>query len=297
MVDSSKIIKIGNAQAFWGDQPQAPALLAKQQLDLHYLTLDYLSEVSLSIMAIQQEKDPLKGYAQDFIEVVRSLIPFWKSGRTLKVIANAGGLNPQGCGMACLALLQKENCFPLKIAVISGDSILGIMQAETENPLFENLDTGKAVQTVAERLVTANAYLGAKSIAEALQNGADIVITGRVADPSLTVGPCVAEFGWGWNDYDRLAGATVAGHLIECGTQVTGGISTHWLEIEEASTIGFPIVEMHADGSFVITKPEGTGGRVTLETVKEQLLYELGDPDNYLKPRCHSLVFIPSTNA
>jgi hypothetical protein len=229
MVDSSKIIKIGNAQAFWGDQPQAPALLAKQQPDMHYLTLDYLSEVSLSIMAIQQEKEPGKGYAQDFIEVVRSLIPLWKNGRKLKVIANAGGLNPQACGMACLALLQKENCVPLKIAVISGDSVIGMLQAETENPLFASLDTGQAVQTVADRLVTANAYLGAKPIAEALQNGADIVITGRVADPSLTVGPCVAEFGWDWNNYDRLAGATVAGHLIECGTQVTGGISTHWM--------------------------------------------------------------------
>lgn len=283
-MDSHKIIKIGNAQAFWGDQPRAPFELAQQQPDLDYLTLDYLSEVSLSIMAIQREKDPEKGYAQDFVEVIRSLIPLWKKGRKLKVIANAGGLNPQGCGMACLFLLQKESCSPLKIAVISGDSVLGILQAETENPLFNNLDSGQAIQTVADKLVTANAYLGAKPIAEALCNGADIVITGRVADPSLTVGPCVAEFGWDWTDYDRLASATVAGHLIECGTQVTGGISTNWMELQDTPPIGFPVIEMSADGSFVITKPEGTGGCVSIETVKEQLLYELGDPDNYLSP-------------
>ena len=281
----NKTLKIGNAQAFWGDQPDAAAQLARQQPDLDYLTLDYLSEVSLSIMAIQKDKQGSSlGYARNFIKVVRSLVPLWKTGRKLRVVTNAGGLNPQACAMACFELLKEEAVSSLKLAVVSGDSVINILQAESENPLFNSLDTGKAVQTIADKLVTANVYFGAKPIAEALANGADIVITGRTADPSLTVGPCAAEFGWRWDDYDRIAGATIAGHLIECGTQATGGISTHWMEIEDPAHIGFPFVEVHEDGSFVVAKPEGTRGVISMETVKEQLLYEIGDPNNYLSP-------------
>ena len=153
-----------------------------------------------------------------------------------------------------------------------------------EDELLRNLDTGQAIADVRNRIVTANAYLGARPIAEALARGADLVITGRVADPSLTVGPCAHWFGWSWDDWDRLAGATVAGHLIECGTQLTGGISTEWLQTPEVECIGFPIAEVAADGSCVVTKPRGSGGRVCEETVKEQLLYEIGDPDAYLSP-------------
>jgi Acyclic terpene utilisation family protein AtuA len=273
------VIKIGNAQGFWGDSPSAPARLVAQQPDLDYLTLDYLSEVSLSIMAIQQEKDPTLGYAKDFLEVIRSLIPFWKKGLNVKVIANAGGLNPLGCAQAC-----KEICKDLKIGVVSGDNVLERLKTDPKNPLFANLDTKESLSQVVSRLVTANAYLGAKSIAEALRQGAQIVITGRIADPSLTVGPCVAHYQWGWTDWNRLAGATIAGHLIECGTQATGGVSTDWLSLEDPAHLGFPVVEVFSDGSCIMTKPPGTAGKVTQETVKEQLLYEIGDPDNYLSP-------------
>lgn len=279
----TECIKIGNAQGFWGDSPGAPARLAAQTPDLDYLTLDYLSELSLSIMAIQREKDPALGYAKDFVQVVASLIPFWKKGSEVKVISNAGGLNPAGCAAACQKILQEAQC-PLKIGVVSGDNVLELLKADVDNPLYANLETHASIREVSSRLVTANAYLGAKPIAEALMQGAQIVVTGRVADPSLTVGPCAAHFRWAWEDYQRLAGATIAGHLIECGTQATGGISTQWMEMEDPAHLGFPIAEVYADGMCVLTKPKGTSGRVTIETVKEQLLYEIGDPDNYLSP-------------
>jgi hypothetical protein len=277
------MLRIGNAQAFWGDRPTAPASLVQQQPDLDYLTLDYLAEVSLSIMAIQREKDPTAGYAKDFLDVLKSLIPFWQQGRQVKIVTNAGGLNPIGCAKACQEILSAENCF-LKIAIVNGDDVLSILQSQKDDRLFANLETQEPLSNIRERLVTANAYLGAKSIAEALLAGAQIVITGRVTDPSLTVGPCVAHYGWSWQEYDKLAGATVAGHVIECGTQATGGICTNWLDVPDIAHIGFPVVEIEESGNFVITKPPGTGGKVTIETVKEQLIYELGDPENYLSP-------------
>jgi Acyclic terpene utilisation family protein AtuA len=279
-----KFVKIGNAQGFWGDQPGAAATLISQQPDLDYLTLDYLAEVSMSIMAIQQEKDPHLGYARDFIEVIDSLIPFWNKGLPFKVVSNAGGLNPIGCAEACQKVLQKSSKRPLKIGIMAGDNVLNFLKETPQNPLFANLDTNQPLTDIAEKLVTANAYLGAEPISEALKKGADIVITGRTADPSLTVGPCLAHFGWELNDYHRLAGATIAGHLIECGTQVTGGVSTNWLDIEDPAHLGFPVAEIFDDGSFVITKPPSSSGQVTLQTVKEQLLYEIGDPGCYLSP-------------
>jgi len=280
---SDSIVRIGNAQGFWGDSSIAPATLIAQQPDLDYLTLDYLAEVSMSILAIQREKDPLAGFASDFIEVVRSLIPFWKKGLHFKIVTNAGGLNPLGCAMACQALLKGSGLAAMKIGVVSGDDLTTLFKDSSEAS-FQHLETAESHQRIKSRLVSANAYFGAEPIVRALQAGADIVITGRVADPSLTVAPCVAHFGWSWSDYDRLAGATIAGHLIECGTQVTGGISNHWLEVPDLSHIGFPVVEVDANGSCVITKPQKSGGVVSIETVKEQLLYEIGDPDRYLSP-------------
>lgn len=277
------MIKIGNAQAFWGDTQKAAAHLIEQQPDLDYITLDYLSEVSLSIMAAQKEKDAHAGYARDFIEVVESLIPFWQNGSRVKVITNAGGLDPKACAEACYAALRKKECV-LKIAVVSGDDLLGFIKRDPSNPLYNHLETNEAISTILPNLATANAYLGAKPIVEAIKNGADIIITGRVADPSLTVAPCIANYNWSFDDYNRLAQATIAGHLIECGTQVTGGISTNWLDIPDHDDIGFPFVEMSFDGSFVITKPDKSGGCVNIQTVKEQLLYEIGDPDRYLSP-------------
>lgn len=279
------ILRIGNAQGFWGDDPHAPARLAAQAHDLDYLTLDYLAEVSMSILAKQRERDPLAGYPRDFLNVIHSLTPLWQSGRRLRVVTNAGGLNPNGCGQAVAAILREAGCLHLKVGIVSGDDVLPLLRETHARDLsaFSHLETREPLSSVHSRLVTANAYLGATPLVEALRAGADIVITGRVADPSLTVAPCVAHFGWAPDDYGRLAGATIAGHLIECGTQVTGGISTDWLELP-TEDIGFPIAEVSPDGSCVINKPSGTGGRVSERTVKEQLLYEIGDPDNYLSP-------------
>lgn len=279
-----EIVKIGNAQGFWGDQPDAPLRLVKQQPDLDYLTLDYLSEVSLSIMAIQHEKDPTLGYARDFVEVVKMLAPLWKDGLKTKIICNAGGINPKGCAEACLEALRSHGCNNIKIGVVSNDNVLPLLTKNPDAPLFHNLETNKSLQYIAKKLVTANAYFGAKPVVEALQKGAQIVITGRVADPSLTVAACAFKFGWNWSDYQKLAGATIAGHLIECGTQVCGGISNRWLELPDLAHIGFPIAEVEESGRCVITKPQRSGGAVSLETVKEQLLYEIGDPSRYLSP-------------
>lgn len=281
-------VRIGNAQAFWGDRSNAAAEMLAREPNLDYLTLDYLAEVSMSILAMQRERDPAAGFARDFVDVVRSLVPYWSSGGRCRLIANAGGLNPRGCAEACKAALEDAGCRSLRIGIVTGDDVLEIVRtaaAEAASPSeFSNLDTGAAIWQVRNRLVTANAYLGAAPIVEALAAGADIVITGRVADPSLVVAACMHHFGWRENELDQLAGATVAGHLIECGTQVTGGISTDWLDVPDAAHIGFPIVEVAANGSCVVTKPHGTGGRVTEMTVKEQLLYEIGDPDRYLSP-------------
>jgi hypothetical protein len=279
-------VRIGNAQAFWGDRTDAAAEMLVHEPELDYLTLDYLAEVSMSILAMQRERDPNAGFAREFVEVVRSLVPYWSSGGRCRVVTNAGGLNPRGCAEACRAILADAGCRPLKIGIISGDDVLELVRAaaNSDSNEFQNLDTGAKLHDVRDRLVTANAYLGASPIVEALAGGADIVITGRVADPSLVVAPCIHHFGWKDNDRDRLAGATIAGHLIECGTQVTGGISTDWLDIPDTAHIGFPIVEVSNDGSCIVTKPHGTGGHVSEMTVKEQLLYEIGDPDNYLSP-------------
>lgn len=302
-------LKVANASAFWGDQPDAASRLVAQQPGLDFVTLDYLAEVSLSIMAIQRAKDPSAGYARDFVEVVRSLAPFWLAGGRTRIVTNAGGLDPLACGRACRDVLRAAKVPELKIAVVTGDDVLPHLRASSDDGQpsteegsvsprgesgvcaltddksdFGNLETGAPLAEIAGRLGTANAYVGATGIADALRAGADIVITGRVADPSLTVGPCLAHFGWAIDDYERIAGATVAGHLIECGTQVCGGFSTDWLTLPHPDNIGFPIAEIAADGSCVLTKPPDTGGAVSVQTVKEQLLYEIGDPGNYLSP-------------
>ena len=278
------ILKIGNAQAFWGDRNGASYRLLQQQPDLDYLTLDYLSEVSLSIMAAQKTKDPLAGYAKDFIEVIKSLVPFWKEGSKVKIITNAGGLEPLLCGKACMEVLKDCGLHALRIGIVSGDDVLETIRNDFKNSLFNNFETKEPISHILDKLTTANAYFGAKPIAEALALGADIVITGRTADPSLTVAPCVVHFGWSWTDYNKIAQATIAGHLIECGTQATGGISTDWLDISDSEAIGFPFVEIDKEANVILTKPEKTGGKVTLDTVKEQLLYEIGDPAAYLSP-------------
>lgn len=285
------IVRIGNAQAFWGDRADAASELLALEPGLDYLTQDYLAEVSMSILASQREREPSAGYARDFIDVVRSLAPYWQAGGKCRLITNAGGLNPSGCARATAQALEEAGCRAMKIAVICGDDVLAAAKqagmaagSDRRAEVFRNLETRRPISEVADRLVTANAYLGSSAIADALAGGAEIVITGRIADPSLVVGPCLHEFGWRSDDWDALAGATVAGHLIECGTQVTGGISTDWLDLPDPAHIGFPFVEVSASGSCIVTKPAHTGGAVTAMTVKEQLLYEIGDPAAYLSP-------------
>ena len=254
MDSAPKPVRIGNAQAFWGDRTDAAAEMLAREPGLDYLTLDYLAEVSMSILAMQRERDPGAGYAREFVEVVRSLVPYWTSGGRCRLIANAGGLNPQGCADGCRTVLTEAGCRPLKIGVVTGDDVSELLSAANASSSdFQNLDTHAKLTEVRDRLVTANAYLGARPIVEALAGGADIIITGRVADPSLVVAPCIHHFGWNENELDRLAGATVAGHLIECGTQATGGISTDWLDLPDAAHIGFPIVDVSDDGSCVVT--------------------------------------------
>ncbi len=282
----SNFITIGNAQGFWGDSPDAPARLIEQYPQLDYLTLDYLAEVSLSIMAMQKSRDPETGYARDFINVIDSLVPHWKAGSTTKIVCNAGGLNPRACAEATLAALAKHGITDKKVALVTGDDVLELLQADPGCDTYRNWESDQPASAIADQLNTANAYIGADGVVEALALGADIVLTGRVADPSLTLGACMHAFGWADDDYDKLAAGTIAGHILECGTQACGGISTDWLDIPDPVNIGFPIVEVYEDGRLVVTKPDGTGGNVTEATVKEQLLYEIGDPCNYISPDC-----------
>jgi hypothetical protein len=277
-------VRIGNAQAFWGDRPAAAGELLARARDIDFLTMDYLAEVSMSILAIQRERDPTKGYAQDFVDVVRQLADYWSAGGKCRLIANAGGLNPLACAQACQEALEKRGCRSLKIGVVQGDNVIAILKASTDTKSYCNLDSGLPLSEVQSRLVTANAYLGCEGIVKALDAGADLVITGRVADPSMVVAAAVHAFGWKQDDWQALAGATIAGHLLECGTHVTGGISTDWLKISDPTHIGFPIAEISRDGLCVITKPPLTGGAITEETVKEQLIYEIGNPAKYISP-------------
>jgi hypothetical protein len=277
-------IRIANTQAFWGDSTDAAGNLLALEPGLDYLTLDYLAEVTMSILAKQKQKDPNLGFARDFLDVIASLITHWKNGSQLKIITNAGGLNPDACAQSAARVLGHAGLSHLKVAAVSGDDVLVHLRAKPDTKEFCHLETGKPLTEILDKLVTANAYIGAEPVTEALRQGAQIIVTGRVADPSLAVAPCAHEFDWNSSNFDRIAAATIAGHLIECGTQVTGGISTDWLSLDDPHRLGFPIVEIAPDGSTIVTKSSNTSGVVNLRTVKEQLLYEIGDPDNYISP-------------
>lgn len=278
-----KRIRIGNGAGFWGDNLDAPRTLV-ESAELDYLTLEYLAELTLSILARLKEKDPTAGYAHDILPVMRSLVPALKAQPKLKIITNAGGMNPASCAKAVAAILSEAGLGDLKIGVVSGDDLLPrIAELQQSGCRFENLDDGRPISELKQPVVSANAYLGAKPIAEALAAGARIVITGRVADASLTVGPAMHEFGWKWDDWNKLAGASVAGHLIECGAQATGGYLSGNIHLE-LYKVGYPIAELAADGTSIITKPAGSGGRVDRLTVASQLVYEIGDPQHYLTP-------------
>jgi hypothetical protein len=279
-----KRVRVGNGCGFWGDNLDAPVLLAAAGR-LDYLTLEYLAELTMSILAHQKQRNPDAGYATDFLDVLERLCPILKAQPGLKVITNAGGMNPSGCATKARAILDRAGLAERRIGVVSGDDLMPRLDALlAEGHPLTNLDTGEPLATVRPRLVSANAYLGARPIVEALKQGASVVITGRVADASLTLAPAVHELGWRWDDWNRLSAGTVAGHLIECGAQATGGLWINWEEAPDLANVGYPIAEIDEDGTLRITKPDGSGGAVNIETISEQLLYEVGDPAAYLTP-------------
>jgi hypothetical protein len=275
---SEKIIRLGGASGFWGDTPEgARQLVHSGQVD--YLIMDYLAEITMSLLARAKAKDPTLGYPPDFVS--QFIKPYAKeiAARGIKVVCNAGGVNPISCRDAVAKELAAQGV-NLRVAAVIGDDVAPLIEGLREEGVKE-IQSGEPLP---KTIVTANAYIGAVPIARALAEGADIVVTGRAADSALALGPLMYEFGWTPADFDRLASGTMAGHVIECGPQATGGVFTDWHIVEGWADIGFPIAECKADGSFVITKPTGTGGLVSTRTVAEQITYETGDPANYILP-------------
>lgn len=275
----NKTIRIGCASGFWGDTSVAARQLVEAgQLD--YLVFDYLAEVTMSILAGQMMKDPTAGYAKDFIRVLQPLLPAIKQ-QGIKVVANAGGLNPEACRKAMLEAAEAAGV-ELNVGIVEGDN-LARRAAELQSlPAWDQY--GGEGESFPSRPVSINAYLGATPVKTALDGGADIVITGRCVDSAVVLGPLMHEFGWSEQDYDLLSAGSLAGHILECGAQCTGGNFTDWHDVPDFAHMGFPIAECEADGSFVVSKPEGTGGLVTMATVAEQMVYEIGDPRQYMLP-------------
>ncbi len=277
---STKSVRIGGASGFWGDSSVgAPQLVASGQVD--YLAFDYLAELTMSILAAARMKKPELGYATDFVTVAMKSVLKDVVAKGIRVVSNAGGVNPEGCADA-LRALAAELGVQVKIATVTGDDVMPLIPAlrEQQPPLGE-LQSGAPLPA---KVVTANAYLGALPVKAALDAGAQIVITGRCVDSAVTLGILMHEFGWTPNDLDALAGGSLAGHIIECGCQATGGLHTDWQDVPDWAHIGYPIVECESDGSFTVAKPQGTGGLIAPQTVAEQLLYEIHDPANYLLP-------------
>lgn len=278
-----EFIRIASGQGFWGDLPIAPVNQAKKG-PIDYLVMDYLAEVTMSIMQKQRMRNPDWGYARDFVGVVEQVLPeIEKDG--IKVISNAGGVNPQACKDEILKIAKEKGYKNLKVAVVDGDDILpNIDELIADGHALKNMETGQPITTVKDQLLSANIYFGCQPIVEALKLGADVIITGRVTDTGLTLAPMIHEFGWKYDDFDKMSVGTIAGHILECGAQASGGNFTDWEKVEDFTDIGFPIVEAYPSGEFFVTKHEGTGGLVSSQTVKEQLLYEIGDPKDYITP-------------
>jgi acyclic terpene utilization AtuA family protein len=280
-------IRIAAGQGFWGDLPDAPV----RQVEggpIDYLMLDYLAEVTMSIMQKQKARDPNSGYARDFIPLMKRILPACVE-RGIKVTANAGGVNVRGCADAVVAVARELGLGGrVRIGIVTGDDIMSRLDEMLSRGIeLRNMDTGEPLSSVRDSIQSANVYLGAAPLVEALNQGAQIVITGRATDTGLTLAPLIHEFGWAADDWNRLAAGTIAGHIIECGAQCSGGNCQYeWRSIPNLADVGFPIAEASPDGTFVITKHEGTGGRVNIPSVKEQLLYEMGDPHEYITPDC-----------
>lgn len=281
----ARVVRVASGQGFWGDWLEAP----RRQVEggqVDYLMLDYLAEVTMSIVQKQKERDPRMGYARDFIGAMESVFPA-VAERGVKVIANAGGVNPMACAEAVLAAADKHGVRgKIRIGVVTGDDILDrldeLLAAGHE---LRNMDTNEPLASIRDRVLSANAYIGSTPIVEALQQGANVVITGRSTDTALTMAPLRHEFGWAADDWNRLAAGIVAGHILECGAQCSGGNCLHdWRNIPDLANVGYPIAEASEDGTFVITKHPNTGGRVSVPSVTEQLVYEMGDPNAYITP-------------
>jgi len=270
------VVRIGGASGFWGDSMLGAVQLARSgQVD--YLVFDYLAELTMSLLVRAMSKDPAQGYATDFPAVVQAILPQLRDGR-LKLVTNAGGINPQACARALQAVAASAGLC-LRIAVVEGDDVLPRLDAWRDG--LREMDSGAPLP---DGVLSANAYLGATPVAAALAMGAQVVLTGRVADSALALGIVMHEFGWAPDDWDRLAAGSLCGHLLECGAQATGGLHTDWQSVPDWANIGYPVAECRADGSFTVTKPAGTGGLVTPAVLAEQMLYEIGDPANYLLP-------------
>jgi len=273
-----KTVRIGCAAGFWGDSSVGAPQLVRHGA-IQYLVFDYLAELTMSILARAKQKDPALGYATDFPAIVMRSVVRDIAAQGIRVISNAGGLNPAACA-AAVARVAEAAGVTLSIAVVEGDDLMPNIETLRTRDM-RDLWSGAPLPA---RVVSANAYLGAFPIARALDRGAQIVITGRCVDSAVELGALIHEFGWTATDYDRLAAGSLAGHLLECGAQATGGLHTDWERVPDWANIGYPIAECRADGSFVVTKPEGTGGLVTPATVGEQMLYEVHDPGRYLLP-------------
>lgn len=279
-------IRIASGQGFWGDLQTAPIdQVRKGPVD--YMMLDYLAEVTMSIMQKQKLKDPKLGYAKDLVPLFAEILPDIVQ-KNIKVITNGGGVNPLACRDAIFDVAKRKGIKNLKIGVVYGDDILPEIDPLAQKGIFlDNMESGEKLSSVRKDVISANVYFGARPIVEALQHGAQIVITGRTTDTGLTLAPMMYEFDWKWDDWNKIAAGTVAGHILECGGQASGGNFTgDWRAVPDLATIGFPIAEAHPDGTIVITKHENTGGLVSTATVKEQLLYEIGNPKNYITPDC-----------
>ncbi len=279
-------IKIASGQGFWGDLIDAPYHQVTKG-DIDYLVMDYLAEVTMSILQKQKNKNPKLGYAKDIPELMKRILPICKE-KNIKIITNGGGVNPIACAEAVVDVAKNLGLKNLKIAVVLGDDIKDrIDEIIFKGCELNNMETNESIIPVKEKLLSANVYFGAFPIVDGLRQGADIVITGRTTDTGLTLAPMIYEFDWKENDFNLLSAGTIAGHILECGAQSSGGnFLGDWQSIPNMAEIGFPIAEAYPNGEFVITKHPNTGGRVSFETVAEQLVYEIGDPKVYITPDC-----------
>jgi len=279
-------IRIASGQGFWGDLQTAPVDQVRNG-PVDYMMMDYLAEVTMSILQKQKMKDPNLGYAKDLVPLFEEILPDIVK-KKITVITNGGGVNPIACRNAIFAVADKLRIKNLKVGVVLGDDILGQIDALAAQGIkLDNMETGERLESVRSNVISANVYFGAFPIVEALRQGAQIVITGRTTDTGLTLAPMIYEFGWSDSDWDKLAAGTVAGHILECGGQTSGGnFSADWKSVPDLAHIGFPIAEAGPDGTVVITKHDRTGGLVSSASVKEQLVYEIGDPKNYITPDC-----------